>query len=126
MYYYLIPAGESSTCSLLSFTCLVIILLHNIFRSLCKVSLSLRESTAPPRLVATANLLNVHLIHMSTSLKKTIYCILCKAYCHKHQKGLCQKYKLILSQLKKAGNYMQKISFKNLISCNKILNIHPS
>ncbi|KAK4831737.1 LOW QUALITY PROTEIN: hypothetical protein QYF61_018867 [Mycteria americana] len=57
---------------LLNFIRLVIAQLTSLSRSLCKVSLPSRESTAPPSLVSSANLLNVHLIPASTSFIKTL------------------------------------------------------
>ncbi|KAK4806181.1 hypothetical protein QYF61_001104 [Mycteria americana] len=46
--------------------------LSSLSRSLCKASLPSRESTAPPSLVSSANLLNVHLIPAPRSFMKTL------------------------------------------------------
>ncbi|KAK4828001.1 hypothetical protein QYF61_022778, partial [Mycteria americana] len=54
---YPVPGVESGTC-LLNFIWLVIAQLSSLSRSLCKASLPLREDTAPPSLVSSANLLN--------------------------------------------------------------------
>ncbi|KAK4806787.1 hypothetical protein QYF61_005583 [Mycteria americana] len=57
---------------LLNFIWLVITQLSSLSRSLCKASLPSRESTAPPSLVSSANLLNVHSTPATRSFIKTL------------------------------------------------------
>jgi len=51
---------------------LVIAQLSSLSRSFCMACLPSRESTAPPRLVSSANLLNVHVASVSRSFIKTL------------------------------------------------------
>lgn len=57
---------------LLHFTELVIAQLSSLSRSLCKASLPLQDSTAPPNLLSSANSLNIHLIFVSKSFIKPL------------------------------------------------------
>ena len=94
--------------------------------SIRSLSLPLRESTAPSTLVVTPNLLNVHLFHKSTSVKKSLYV----AFCAKHTAISTEKaYVKVISSY--FPNWrMQEIThkrFHNLrtffVSHNKILNL---
>lgn len=72
---YVQPGIPHHTCKtwqllLLNFTPLVIGQVSNLSKSLCKTSLPFRESSVPPNLVSSANLLSMHISPASRSVTK--------------------------------------------------------